>query len=197
MKTSFKKIVVPVAVAMMLVSLLTAGAFAVKPTQTNQGCQTEGADYLVDIVWVEFGSAIYTWEFGDIVNLLTGMGLDPTAAADFAGFISVGGTLVGQFGPCCFDGGPRTYEGPRNNGFPNGCCKPPDFETFPFPGAVGGGDGNPCLCQSGLHPTPEGRTYGDIITLNGDQFVELGGELYILLPPPPFALEEWMAMPIP
>lgn len=169
-------------------------AFAT-PMQTKQGCQTESADYLVDVIWVEFGPGIYGLPPVDLQALVEGMGFPSEIAEMFIGLILADGTIVGYFGPCCFKGGPRTYVDPRNNGFPNNCCKPPDFENFPI-SYLGGGEGNPCKCQSGLHPTPNGRTYGgDITTIDGDQFVTLGGTSYLLLEPP-MAAEEWFAIPV-
>jgi hypothetical protein len=58
---------------------------------------------------------------------------------------------------------------------------------------VGGGDGNQCLCQSGLHRTPDGRIYGgDFIE---GPFVELGGEVYLKIET--LAAEEWIVIPFP
>ncbi len=185
---------IPVAVALILASLLTASVFAVKPTQTNQGCQTEGADYLVDVIYSEFGPEIYEAPDEVLIAMMEEMGLNEDAIEAFLALFHIRGTIVGYFGPCCFDGGPITYEGPRDNGFPNDCCKPPDFESFPLPGYVGGGDGNPCLCQSGLHPTPEIRIYGGdffdspIVVLNGDAYLKiqtLADEEWIVIPLPP------------
>jgi hypothetical protein len=188
----------------LIIALLSTGiipgVLATKPIQTKQGCQTEGADYLVDVIWVEFGPGIYTLLPEELAELFENMGLDTSDpfVQQFMGLIDGGGTIVGYFGPCCFKGGPSTYVDPRINGFPNDCCKPPDWESFPLPGYVGGGDGNTCLCQSGLHPTPEGRTYGgDLVDLNGDDIPDLllpDGRMYIVVAP--MAAEEWGAIPI-
>jgi len=127
------------------------------PIQTKQGCQTEAADYLVDVIWTEFGSGIYELSLADLLGLLEAMGMNEAAIEAFVPLILADGTVAGYFGPCCFKGGPKSYVDARNNGFPNGCCNSPDFSTFPVT-HLGDGDGNPCLCQAGLHPTHEGRT---------------------------------------
>jgi hypothetical protein len=177
----------PILVYVFLLTLLCSTAFAsvtalTKPRQTKQGCQTEAADYLVDIIWVEFGPGIYELDEDTLVFMLQGMGASEAAIAAFVPLILGKGTLVGYFGPCCFEGGPKKYVDARNNSFPTSCCKPPDFSEFPLPAYLGNGDGNPCLCQSGLHPTPEGRTYGNI-----EDYFRFGQ----------VALEEWLAIYLP
>jgi hypothetical protein len=168
----------------LLLTLLSSIAFVsatvfAKPRQTKQGCQTEAADFLVDIIWVEFGPGIYTLSAEELTIILQGMGASQAAIDIFVPMILSGQTLVGYFGPCCFEGGPKKYVDARNNNFPTSCCKPPDFAEFPLPAYLGNGDGNPCLCQSGLHDTPEGRTYG-----NWEDYDILG----------PIGPEEWIAI---
>ncbi len=196
MKILFKKAVLTFSIVTILVAMLTARALAVKPIQTNQGCQTEGADYLVDVIVSEVGGWVYDpANIGDLLDVFDEMGLNEAAKGLFLWLIfDVQGTVVGYFGPCCFKGGPKTYENPRDNGFPNDCCKPPDFSNFPDPWTVGGGDGNTCVCQPGLHPTPEGRVYGgDIMTDGIGDYVDLDGtEYYLGLP---IGGEEWLAAP--
>lgn len=190
-----KKALPTLPIVLLFSAILTAGVQAT-PIQTKQGCQAESADYLVDVIWVEFGAlGIYEMDETDLREFMAMLGIPPgDFMEEFVGLILMDGTIVGYFGPCCFKGGPRTYVDPRNNGFPNDCCKPPDFETFPI-SYLGGGEGNPCKCQSGLHPTPNGRTYGgDIITIDDNQFVMLDGTLYLLVMP--MAAEEWAAIPV-
>ncbi len=165
------------------------------PLQTKQGCQTEAADYMVDVIWMEFGSWIYELSPEDLVNLVEAMGMNEAAIEAFVPLILADGTVAGYFGPCCFKGGPKTYVDARNNGFPNGCCKSPDFSTFPV-NYLGDGDGNPCLCQAALHPTSEGRTYGgNIITTDDGQIVVIDGLPYLLVMQ--LNGEEWAVVPIP
>jgi hypothetical protein len=176
----------PVLVFALLLTLISSVAFAsvtvfAKPRQTKQGCQTEAADYLVDVIWVEFGPGIYDLSEDELIEMLQGMGANDAAIAAFVPLILNDMSIIGYFGPCCFEGGHKKYVDARNNNFPTSCCKPPDFGEFPLPPYLGSGDGNPCLCQSGLHKTPEGRRYGNI----GDYFVPPG---------PPLALEEWVAI---
>ncbi len=179
----------------VLLVLLATPVFARPPIQTMQGCQTEAADYLVDVIWTEFGSWIYELSPEDLLDLTEAMGMNEAAIEAFVPLILADGTVAGYFGPCCFKGGPKTYVDPRNNGFPNDCCKSPDFSTFPV-NYLGDGDGNPCLCQAGLHPTKEGWTYGgDIITTNDGQFVTIDGSLYLLVMQ--INGEEWAIIPIP
>ncbi len=190
-----KKYVLTVSIAIMLVGMLTAHALAVKPIQTNQGCQTEGADYLVDVLVSELGGDWFydPANMGALLAIFEAMNLSDAAEGLFLWLIyDVQGTIVGYFGPCCFKGG--AYEDPRDNGFPNDCCKPPDFSNFPEPWSVGGGDGNSCVCQRGFHPTPEGRVYGgDIMTDGIGDYVDLDGtEYYLGLP---IGGEEWLAAP--
>jgi hypothetical protein len=162
------------------------------PEQTNQGCQTEAGDYLVDIFWTEFGPEIYELPDDVLIAIMQGMGFSEAAQEAFLGLINLDGTLAAYFGPCCFKGGPKTYVDARNNGFPNDCCKPPDFSVYPDPATLGGGDGNQCLCQSGLHRTPDGKIYG------GDYFdgpfVVLDGTLFLKVEQ--IAPEEWIVIPI-
>jgi hypothetical protein len=162
--------------------------------QTKQGCQTEAADYLVDVLWREFGPWIYTLSPEDLLVLVEAMGMNQAAIDAFIPLILANGTVAGYFGPCCFKGGPKTYVDPRNNGFPNGCCKSPDFSTFPM-NYLGDGNGNSCLCQAGLHPT-RGEVYGgDIVTTEDGQFVVIDGSLYLLVMQ--INGEEWAIIPIP
>jgi hypothetical protein len=115
-------------------SLAFASAVAyAKPRQTKQGCQTEAADYLVDIIWVEFGSGIYSLDEGTLRAMLQSMGASSVAEDMFADLILAGGTVIGYFGPCCFEGGPKKYVDARQNTFPTGCCKSPDFAEFSTP----------------------------------------------------------------
>ena len=195
MKMNLKKNVPWLIVALIFTGIIP-GVLAAKPTQTMQGCQTEGGDYLVDILWVEFEIpfGIYDMDEGPLRGFMALIGIpDGPVMEQFVSLILDDGTIVGYFGPCCFKGGPSTYVDPRNNGFPNDCCKPPDFSTYPAPSLLGGGDGNMCLCQSDLHPTPEGRTYGGVKI---DDIILLpGGEFYVLLAS--VADEEWIAVRVP
>ncbi len=144
---------------------------------------------------MEFGSWIYELSPEDLVNLVEAMGMNEAAIEAFVPLILADGTVAGYFGPCCFKGGPKTYVDARNNGFPNGCCKSPDFSTFPV-NYLGDGDGNPCLCQAALHPTSEGRTYGgNIITTDDGQIVVIDGLPYLLVMQ--LNGEEWAVVPIP
>jgi len=182
-----------VTIALFLLSALAIPILAT-PMQTMQGCQTEAADYLVDVIWTEFGPRIYELSPEDLLDLVETMGMNEAAIEAFVPLILANGTVAGYFGPCCFKGGPRTYVDARNNGFPNGCCKSPDFSTFPV-NYLGNGDGNPCLCQAGLHQTQEGRTYGgDIFTTDDGQFVVIDGLLYLLVMQ--INGEEWALIPI-
>jgi hypothetical protein len=183
-----------ISVLTILFAVLIVPAFST-PMQTNQGCQTEAADYLVDIIWTEFGPWMYELNEEELLELTQMMGMNEAAIGAFVPLLLGDGTLVAYFGPCCFKGGPKTYVDPRNNGFPNNCCKQPDFSTFPM-NYLGDGNGNPCLCQAGLHQTPEGRIYGgDIITTDDGQFVNLDGTLYVVVMQ--INGEEWAVMPIP
>lgn len=187
-----KKMMIPV--LMVLFVALIRPVFST-PMQTKQSCQTEAADYLVDIIWTEFGPWMYELNEEELLELAEIMGMNEAAIEAFLPLLLADGTLVAYFGPCCFKGGPETYVDARNNGFPNACCKPPDFSTFPI-NYLGDGNGNPCLCQSGLHPTPESRIYGgEIIADDGGQFVNLDGALYVVVMQ--INGEEWAVMPIP
>jgi hypothetical protein len=169
--------------------------YAEPKLQTKQGCQTEAADYLVDLIWVEFEIpfGIYGMTPIELDSFLTGLGLTGSFKAEMSGLILSGGTIVGSFGPCCFEGGPKKYVGPRDNTFPTGCCKSPDFDTYPL-SYLGGGEGNPCMCQSGLKPTPNGRTYGGYINSLFD-VIDLGGLPYLVVSQ--IGGEEWIAVPLP
>ena len=197
---SIKKVLSILSVVLLFSVILVAEVQARPKEQTVQGCETEAADYLVDVLWVEFGPDtifnIYEMELEEIENLIRGMGAPEEMAEDFADFIFAGGTVVGFFGPCCFEGGPRNYLGPRDNTFPTGCCKPPDFSNFPFEPLLGGGDGNPCKCQSGLHDKEgkEKRTYGGEY-IDGIPPRILSDEVtYVIVNE--MAPEEWMAIPV-
>ncbi|UCC33131.1 MAG: hypothetical protein JSW53_04955 [Candidatus Bathyarchaeota archaeon] len=182
-----------------MIALIASFALAIPiyatPIQTKQGCQTEAADYLVDVIWKEFGPEIYELTHEELLDFVEAMGMNEDAIEAFVPLILADGTVAGYFGPCCFKGGPKTYVDARNNGFPNGCCKSPDFSTFPL-NYLGDGNGNPCLCQAGLHPTSEGRVYGgEIITIGDSQFVILDETLYLLIMQ--LNGEEWAVIPIP
>ncbi len=190
-----KKPILGSLMAVLFLSFILAIPISAKPIQTKQGCQTEAADYLVDVIWTEYGPGIYELSPEDLLDLTEAIGMNEAAIDALVPLILGNGTIAGYFGPCCFKGGPKTYVNPRNNGFPNDCCKPPDFSTFPM-NYLGSGDGNPCLCQAGLHPTYEGRIYGgNIITTDDGQFVVIDGSLYMLVMQ--LNGEEWAIIPVP
>jgi hypothetical protein len=183
-----------ICIVLLLGMTLTTLVFAKPPIQTKQGCQTESKDYLIDIVWSEFGPWVYEASEEEVRDFLEMIGVPQGPLMEqFVGLILADGTLVAYFGKCCFN----YYIDPRDNDFPNDCCKPPDFENFPVSlGPLGGGDGNMCMCQSGLHPTPERKRYGgDIITIGPLQFVVLDGTSYLLVDQT--SGEEWIAIPFP
>ncbi|UCD96412.1 MAG: hypothetical protein JSV35_07990 [Candidatus Bathyarchaeota archaeon] len=181
-------------IAALFLSFVVALPTSALPMHTKQGCQTEATDYLVDVIWTEYGPGIYELSPEDLLELTEAIGMNEAAIEAFLPLILGNGTIAGYFGPCCFKGGPQTYIDPRNNGFPNDCCKPPDFSTFPI-NYLGDGEGNPCLCQAGLHPTPEGRMHGgNIITSNEAEFVVIGGSMYMLVMQ--LNGEEWVVVPI-